>query len=215
MPKISFLTLLACGPFFRLLAFLSDLFFKNLKVISFSSVSLISLISLFSLLISVFLFLIFFYICSNSLRLSGFVALLRLNDFKICSNEIHSLVPQVWVFTTTTMSNHSHFSCLPLLRREFHSNSFLSRTATLWNKPPRGCIPKHNSRKLFKYGDNWYLSSSLSFTQYLPSLIFSNLYHEWFMSLDLGEHSYNDISRNKHRILTSVFYRVVNGEKTE
>lgn len=50
-----------------------------------------------------------------------------------CSAELHSLISPVRIVTartrptTSTESNHTHFPCIPMVRRNFYSGSFFLR----------------------------------------------------------------------------------------
>lgn len=66
-----------------------------------------------------------------------------------CPDEMHSLVPPVLTFRTShakhIVVNHPHSLSIPLMSSMFHSNSFFSLTAALWNRLSRDCILEHQS----------------------------------------------------------------------
>lgn len=51
---------------------------------------------------------------------------------------------------TGTESKHTHFPCLPNVRREFYQERFFLRTVTLRNRFLCGCFPKHFNLAFFK-----------------------------------------------------------------
>lgn len=82
-----------------------------------------------------------------------------------CSNKLLCLVPPIQTFATKTCLakstglNNSNPWHILLVKRLFHSKSFLLRTATFWKWLQRGCLPEHYNLNLFKSRVNCYLSS--------------------------------------------------------
>ncbi len=84
-----------------------------------------------------------------------------------CSNELHSLVPPLQTFRVRTrlaaftQSNHPYTLRSPLIRNQFHENSFFPRTTRLWNSLPAHCFPASYNLTSFKSNVNKHLSNQL------------------------------------------------------
>ena len=84
-----------------------------------------------------------------------------------CSNELHSLVPPLQTFRVRTrlaaftQSNHPYTLRSPLIRNQFHENSFFPRTTRLWNSLPAHCFPDGYNLTSFKSNVNKHLSNQL------------------------------------------------------
>lgn len=96
-----------------------------------------------------------------------------------CSNEIHPFVRPVQTFVTGTCrvaytgSDHSHFLCIPLVSRRFHSESFIPGTVT--EKITRGCFLDVYNLNLISVRINCYLSYMSSSYALLTSSAFMPL----------------------------------------
>ena len=77
-----------------------------------------------------------------------------------CSNKLSLLVPDTHIFThetrlaTSTHSNHLHITNP---RRDFHRNTFIPRSARLWNSLPSHCFPNTYNLQSFKSNVNKHL----------------------------------------------------------